>query len=117
MGRLQSGQDSRHEKQLFSVTGRPPAPARVSSGRFPSDRLTKTIDVMVLLCQSHGNRNNDGFRDMLVGYVRVSTADDRQSTDMQRDALLTAGVDERHIHEDRLHSPADTNVIRRAHTV
>src|SRR4051794_18132438 len=38
---------------------------------------------------------------MLVGYVRVSTADERQSTGLQRDALRAAGVDERHIHEDR----------------
>jgi DNA invertase Pin-like site-specific DNA recombinase len=38
---------------------------------------------------------------MLVGYMRVSTADDRQSTDLQRDALVAAGVDERHIHQDR----------------
>jgi DNA invertase Pin-like site-specific DNA recombinase len=38
---------------------------------------------------------------MLVGYVRVSTADDRQSTDLQRDGLLSAGVDQRNIHEDR----------------
>ena len=38
---------------------------------------------------------------MLIGYVRVSTADERQSTDLQRDALRAAGVDERHIHEDR----------------
>jgi DNA invertase Pin-like site-specific DNA recombinase len=38
---------------------------------------------------------------MLVGYVRVSTSDDRQSTDLQQDALLSAGVDQRNIHEDR----------------
>lgn len=37
---------------------------------------------------------------MLVGYVRVSTADDRQNTDLQRDALLAAGVDERNIYDD-----------------
>src|SRR3954447_18810809 len=41
------------------------------------------------------------FPAMLVGYVRVSTADERQSTDLQRDALRAAGVDERHVHEDR----------------
>src|SRR4051795_9339130 len=41
------------------------------------------------------------FPAMLIGYVRVSTADERQSTDLQRDALRAAGVDERHIHEDR----------------
>lgn len=37
---------------------------------------------------------------MLVGYVRVSKADGSQTTDLQRDALLTAGVDEVHLYED-----------------
>lgn len=31
---------------------------------------------------------------MLVGYMRVSSADDRQSVDLQRDALITAGIDD-----------------------
>ena len=38
---------------------------------------------------------------MLIGYMRVSSADERQSVDLQRDALITAGVDERHLHQDR----------------
>jgi DNA invertase Pin-like site-specific DNA recombinase len=38
---------------------------------------------------------------MLVGYMRVSTDGDRQALDLQRDALLAAGVDERHLFEDR----------------
>ncbi len=38
---------------------------------------------------------------MLVGYMRVSTEGDRQVVDLQRDALLAAGVDERHLFEDR----------------
>jgi len=38
---------------------------------------------------------------MLVGYMRVSTECDRQVLDLQRDALLAAGVDERHLFEDR----------------
>ncbi len=37
---------------------------------------------------------------MLIGYMRVSTANDRQSTDLQRDALVAAGVDVRHLFED-----------------
>jgi Resolvase, N terminal domain len=37
---------------------------------------------------------------MLVGYMRVSTDGDRQVMDLQRDALLAAGVDERHLFED-----------------
>jgi len=39
---------------------------------------------------------------MLVGYMRVSTDGDRQALDLQRDALLTAGVDGRHLFEDRV---------------
>ena len=42
----------------------------------------------------------DGYPPMLVGYMRVSSDSDRQSTDLQRDALLAAGVDERHLFED-----------------
>jgi DNA invertase Pin-like site-specific DNA recombinase len=37
---------------------------------------------------------------MLVGYMRISTDNDRQVLDLQRDALLSAGVDERHLFED-----------------
>ncbi len=45
---------------------------------------------------------------MMVGYMRVSTDGDRQVMDLQRDALLAAGVDERHLYEDR---PAATVAI------
>lgn len=44
---------------------------------------------------------------MLVGYMRVSSTDDRQSVDLQRDALIAAGVDERHLHQDRGSSAKD----------
>jgi DNA invertase Pin-like site-specific DNA recombinase len=37
---------------------------------------------------------------MLVGYMRVSKSDGSQATDLQRDALLTAGVDAQHLYED-----------------
>ena len=37
---------------------------------------------------------------MLVGYMRVSKADGSQSTDLQRDALLGAGVDPEAVYED-----------------
>ena len=37
---------------------------------------------------------------MLIGYMRISTDNDRQSTDLQRDALLAAGVDVRHLFQD-----------------
>lgn len=44
---------------------------------------------------------------MLIGYMRVSTADDRQFIDLQRDTLLAAGVDERHLHQDRVSGARD----------
>lgn len=44
---------------------------------------------------------------MLVGYMRVSSESDRQSTDLQRDALLAAGVDVRHLFEDRASGAKD----------
>lgn len=44
---------------------------------------------------------------MLVGYMRVSTSDERQSVDLQHDALLGAGVDERHLHQDRASGARD----------
>jgi len=37
---------------------------------------------------------------MLIGYMRVSKVDGSQSTDLQRDALVDAGVDTSHIYED-----------------
>ena len=44
---------------------------------------------------------------MLIGYMRVSTDGDRQVLDLQRDALLAAGVDERHLFEDRASGSRD----------
>jgi Resolvase, N terminal domain len=38
---------------------------------------------------------------MLIGYMRVSKADGSQTTDLQRDALLNAGVDAAHLYEDQ----------------
>lgn len=37
---------------------------------------------------------------MLIGYMRVSKADGSQTNDLQRDALISAGVEVTHIYED-----------------
>ncbi|MGO9752380.1 MAG: recombinase family protein [Solirubrobacteraceae bacterium] len=37
---------------------------------------------------------------MLVGYVRVSKVDGSQTVDLQRDALLAAGIDAAHFYDD-----------------
>jgi len=44
---------------------------------------------------------------MLVGYMRVSKADGSQSTDLQRDALLVAGVDADSFYEDHASGKKD----------
>src|SRR5665811_194574 len=44
---------------------------------------------------------------MLVGYMRVSKADGSQSTDLQRDALLSAGVKADHLYEDQASGKKD----------
>jgi len=44
---------------------------------------------------------------MLVGYMRVSSENDRQTTDLQRDALLAAGVDPRHLFADKASGARD----------
>src|SRR5487761_1641484 len=44
---------------------------------------------------------------MLVGYMRTSSADERQSVDLQRDALIVAGVDERHLYQDKASGARD----------
>jgi len=44
---------------------------------------------------------------MLIGYMRVSSGSDRQTTDLQRDALIAAGVDSRHLFEDHASGTKD----------
>ena len=44
---------------------------------------------------------------MLVGYMRVSSDSDRQTTNLQRDALIAAGVDSRHLFEDHASGARD----------
>ncbi len=44
---------------------------------------------------------------MLIGYMRVSKADGSQSTDLQRDALLAAGVDPSKLYEDHASGKKD----------
>ena len=44
---------------------------------------------------------------MLIGYMRVSSDNDRQTTDLQRDALIQAGVDPRHLFEDKASGARD----------
>ena len=44
---------------------------------------------------------------MQIGYVRVSSESDRQTTDLQRDALPAAAVDSRHLLEDHASGAKD----------
>jgi len=44
---------------------------------------------------------------MLIGYMRVSKADGSQSFDLQRDALIAAGVQPRRLYEDQVTGKAE----------
>lgn len=44
---------------------------------------------------------------MLIGYMRVSKADGSQSLDLQRDALIAAGVQPRRLYEDKVTGKAE----------
>jgi DNA invertase Pin-like site-specific DNA recombinase len=44
---------------------------------------------------------------MLIGYMRVSSDNDRQTTDLQRDALLEAGVDPRQLFANKASGARD----------
>jgi DNA invertase Pin-like site-specific DNA recombinase len=44
---------------------------------------------------------------MLIGYMRVSKADGSQSLDLQRDALIAAGVQPRRLYEDQVTGKAE----------
>jgi DNA invertase Pin-like site-specific DNA recombinase len=47
---------------------------------------------------------------MLVGYMRVSSDNDRQTTDLQRDALISVGVDPRNLFEDKASGARDDRI-------
>lgn len=52
---------------------------------------------------------------MLIGYMRVSSDSDRQTTNLQHDALTAAGIDERHLFEDHCSGARDDRPgLRRA---
>ena len=51
---------------------------------------------------------------MLIGYARVSKADGSQSLDLQRDALIAAGVDARQIYSDRASGKKDERAVLEA---
>ena len=44
---------------------------------------------------------------MLIGYMRVSKADGSQMLDLQRDALIAAGVNRSHLYEDQASGKKD----------
>jgi DNA invertase Pin-like site-specific DNA recombinase len=80
----------------------PPAFALLP-GQNPAYSVRKTLsfyNTIQIQCK-------ESFSDMLIGYMRVSSDNDRQTTDLQRDALLAAGVDPRHLFEDKASGARD----------
>src|SRR3954469_14898335 len=82
-----------NEKHLFFVTPGQGCPEVRFRPAFLRDKPCRIGYV-------YGNPDSR-FSVMLIGYMRVSSSDDRQVVDLQLDALLAAGVDERHLHQDK----------------
>jgi DNA invertase Pin-like site-specific DNA recombinase len=51
---------------------------------------------------------------MQLGYMRVSKADGSQTLDLQRDALLAAGIKANHLYEDLASGRRDDRPLRLA---
>ena len=78
-------------------------PSRILPPAVPSFSVRQTVSD----CGTVRQPWTGGFPHMLVGYMRVSSEGDRQTTALQRDALLAAGVDERHLFEDKASGARD----------
>lgn len=48
---------------------------------------------------------------MQIGYMRVSKADGTQTLDLQKDALLAAGIEAQHIYEDLASGRKDDRLV------
>ena len=72
-----------------------------------SQQASKNVRETLSLCTSIRKPHFYGYPTMLIGYMRVSSDSDRQSTDLQRDALLAAGIDTRHLFEDHASGAKD----------
>ena len=72
---------------------------------IPKDRL-KVYEKHCRIYKVFRNSKN-GVCPMFIGYMRVSSEGDRQTTDLQKNALLQAGVDPRHIFEDKASGAKD----------
>lgn len=57
--------------------------------------------------RSRSVTRTDEYVTTLIGYARVSKADGSQVHDLQRDALIGAGVDPDHIYEDAVSGQRD----------
>jgi hypothetical protein len=68
---------------------------RLTSSLGDNDRQTPSLR------QSVPARALASLSHVLLGYMRVSTAGDRQTVDLQREALVAAGVDHRHFYTDK----------------
>ena len=57
------------------------------------------------------DRTNDGEVGVLIGYMRVSKADGSQAFELQRDALLTAGVESSRLYQDHASGKKDDGPV------
>ena len=110
---LQAGLARTEFSQFFSFTDTVQSTSDVWCGRLlkmtypPACGQPENYTKNSVARRYHAETWFKGFPLMLIGYMRVSSDSDRQSTDLQRDALLAAGVDARHLFEDHASGAKD----------
>jgi len=69
--------------------------------------MPNSHDKTLSSCFSIWKRGLEGLPHILIGYMGVSSGDDRQSVHLQRGALIAVGVNERHNHADKASGARD----------
>ena len=79
-------------------------------------KACETVKTILILCDKYcryyyafGKSEKEVLR-MKIGYMRVSSENERQTTNMQKDALLREGVDLRNIFEDKTSGAKDKRI-------
>src|SRR5215217_3651039 len=88
-----------------------PAVSQCRTGTFtghrPSDGLSDILRGGEGVSPALSRIRSFAERPVLIGYMRISKADGRQTLDLQRDALLAAGVEPGHLYEDQAFGKRD----------
>src|SRR3954453_18366868 len=93
-----------------------PAVSQGRAGTFtehrPSNGLSNILERPRGTSPAFSQIRSFAEQSVLIGYIRVSKTDGSQTLDLQRDALLAAGVEPGHLYEDQTPDKRDNRFDR-----